>query len=233
MNKNGLIENLKKNNISFNENSLDLLLSFMKRTLETNEKFNLTAITDDDQFIEKMILDSALALSAYDFQNKSVIDVGTGAGYPGMVLKILEPSMKITLLDSTKKKIDYLSEFAKENCIDINGVSMRSEDYCKKHREEFDVATARAVANLSILLEIITPMLKVGGALVALKGAGFEEEVSSAKTALQKLSLKIESVKELNLPECGEKRAIIVIRKTDKTKLKYPRDYSEIKKQPL
>ena len=233
MNKETLLKAFEYYLIPCDHKTDDLLFNFMNETLLTNEKFNLTAITDREQFVEKMIFDSALALTAYEFKDKKAIDVGTGAGYPGMVLKILEPSIDMTLLDSTSKKIEYLKEFALANNIEINGVTARAEDYARKHREEYDIATARAVANLSILLEIISPMLKVGGVLLALKGPGYEDEINNAKKAFEKLSLKIDSVKEFVLPESQEERAIIVIKKIDKTKPKYPRDYSMIKKQPL
>ena len=233
MNRETLLKSLDYYLIPCDDKTCDLLFTFMNETLTTNEKFNLTAITDKEQFVEKMIFDSALALHSYDFKGLKAIDVGTGAGYPGMVLKILEPSIDMTLLDSTGKKIEYLKEFALANNIKINVVIARAEDYASTHREEFDIATARAVANLSILLEIITPMLKVGGVFLALKGPGYEKEINEAKKAFEKLSLKIDSIEEFVLPESKEERAIIVIKKIDKTKPKYPRDYSMIKKQPL
>ena len=233
MNKEELLKSLEYYQIPCDAYKCDLLFTFMNETLLTNEKFNLTAITDRGQFVEKMIFDSALALHSYDFSNKKAIDVGTGAGYPGMVLKILSPDTKMTLLDSTGKKIDYLKQFALANNIEIDGVTARAEDYARKHREEFDIATARAIANLSILLEIISPMLKVGGVLVALKGPGYEKEINESKKAFEKLSLEIDHIQEFVLPESNEDRAIIVIKKKDKTKPKYPRDYSVIKKQPL
>lgn len=233
MDKKRLLEELKANNVACDEQQADLLLSFMEETLSTNKKFNLTAIKDRNEFVEKMIFDSALPISCFDFTNKKGIDVGTGAGYPGMVLKILAPSMNLTLLDSTSKKINFINDFAKQNAISVSGVSARSEDFCKLHREEFDFATARAVANLSILLEIITPMLKVHGHFIALKGPGFEEEIKEASNALNKLSLKIKKVEEFELPESKEKRAIIIIEKLEVTKKKYPREYTDIKRQPL
>ena len=233
MNREQLLANLSKQNIKFDDKTIDLLFSYMDYTLETNEKFNLTAITNSDEFVEKMIYDSALVLSNKDLSNKKVIDVGTGAGYPGMVLRILEPKANISLLDSTKKKIDFINVFALANKLSINPIVDRAESYSRKHIEEYDVAVARAVAPLNILLEIITPLLKVRGEFIALKGANYQEEIDQSKKALQKLSMEITNIEEFELPESKEKRALIHIKKKKTTNKKYPRDYSEIKKQPL
>ena len=233
MNKEQLIEQFGAYKIPFDTQRVDLLMDFMNKTLETNQKFNLTAIENEDEFIEKMIFDSALVFSGHSLSNKSCIDIGTGAGYPGMVLKILDPSIQMTLLDSTKKKIDYLKQFADEKGIVINTFAGRAEDYARLNIEKFDYATARAVAGLPVLLELITPLLKVGGELIALKGAGFEKELQLSRSALKKLDMEIIKVKEFELPYSKEQRAIIHIRKNKKTAKKYPRDYSEIKRQPL
>lgn len=233
MTKEILLNELNKIGVSCNESQLNLLIEFMHSTLSENEKFNLTAIKDEKQFIEKMILDSALMLSGFSLENKSIIDIGTGAGFPGMVLRILSPDAHITLLDSTKKKIDYLIGFAKEHNLNVKGVSDRAEDYARKNREQFDYATARAVASLPILLEIIVPLLKVGGMFIALKGPGFEEEIRYSKEALRKLNCEIDHINEFTLPECKEQRAIIFIKKMKETNKKYPRQYNEIKRQPL
>ena len=233
MNREKLIQELSQNNISFDEKRIDLLFSYMKYTLETNEKFNLTAITNEDEFVEKMIFDSALVLSNTDLSNKKVIDVGTGAGYPGMVLRILEPNVKMSLLDSTKKKIDFINVFALANNLPINPVVDRVETYSRMHIEEYDLAVARAVAPLNILLEIITPLLKVGGEFIAMKGANYQEEIDQASKALKKLDVEITNIEEYVLPESQEKRVLIHIKKNKTTNKKYPRDYSEIKRQPL
>ena len=224
---------LQEYDINCSDEQLNLLNSFMKCTLETNEKFNLTAITNEEQFVEKMIFDSALALYDLDFSNKKIIDIGTGAGYPGMVLKILEPKADVYLLDSTAKKIKYLEEFADSNTIQVQGVVARAEEYARNNIETFDYATARAVAALNILLELITPLLKVGGTFIAMKGAGYEKEIQDSQKALKKLNCRIESIEEFELPESKESRAIIRIVKEKPTNKKYPRHYIEIKKLPL
>ena len=204
----------------------------MRSTLEQNQKFNLTAITDEDAFVEKMILDSAIALKDLDLDGKKVIDIGTGAGFPGMVIRILS-NADVTLLDSTKKKIDYLLDYSMNNNLSVKGISLRAEDYSRQQPETFDYACARAVSSLNILLEIIMPLVKVGGYFVALKGAGYEEEINSSKEAFKKLNCHVESIYETILPECEEKRAIIRIKKDRPTNKKYPRQYSDIKNRPL
>lgn len=219
--------------INCSDEQLNLLDAFMKCTLETNEKFNLTAITNEDQFVEKMIFDSALALYDLDLSNKKIIDIGTGAGYPGMVLKILEPKADMYLLDSTAKKVKYLEEFANDNNIKVQGVVARAEDYARNNIEAFDYATARAVAALNILLELIIPLLKVGATFIAMKGAGYEKEIQDSQNAFKKLGCRIESIEEFELPESKESRAIIRIVKEKPTNKKYPRQYNEIKKLPL
>ena len=228
-----LLKELNELEINCSNEQLNLLETFMKVTLETNEKFNLTAITNPDDFVEKMIYDSALALHDLDLTNKSIIDVGTGAGFPGMVLKILEPKANVVLLDSTAKKINHLLGFAKEQNINVEGVAARAEDYARSNREKFDYATARAVSQLNILLELIIPMLKVGGTFIALKGQGYEDEINNSKEALRRLNCRIGQIYEFELPESHEKRAIIHIVKEKETNKKYPRQYTDIKRQPL
>lgn len=228
-----LLKELNELEINCSNEQLNLLETFMKVTLETNEKFNLTAITNPDDFVEKMIFDSALALHDLDLTNKSIIDVGTGAGFPGMILKILEPKANVVLLDSTAKKINHLLGFAKEQNINVEGVDARAEDYARNNREKFDYATARAVSQLNILLELIIPMLKVGGTFIALKGQGYEDEINNSKEALRRLNCRIGQIYEFELPESHEKRAIIHIVKEKETNKKYPRQYTDIKRQPL
>ncbi len=233
MNKQTVKDFLLSRDINVSTSQLEQLEKFMEMTLITNEKFNLTAIKDIESFWEKMILDSALGLFDLDLSNKKVIDVGTGAGFPGVVLKILQPTSDITLLDSTKKKIDYLSEYSKANNLGLKCVTSRAEDFAKSHREQFDFAYARAVAALPILLELIIPMLKVGGTFIAMKGPGVEGELNLSNNAMKKLGCRLQKMYVDTLPECGESRSIIYIIKEKETNKKYPRDYSEIKKSTL
>ena len=232
MKTNDLRKYFEELEIEFDERKIAELDALMHSTLSQNEKFNLTAITDEDVFVEKMILDSAIALKDLELDGKKVIDIGTGAGYPGMVIRILSKA-DVYLLDSTKKKIDYLVDYAKENNMNVHGLSMRAEDYARAHGESMDYAFARAVASLNILLELIMPMLKVGGYFIALKGAGYEEEINNSANAFKKLGCHIESIYETELPESKEKRAIIRIKKDKPTNKKYPRQYSDIKSKPL
>lgn len=233
MNRDLLIQELENRHIPFTNEAVDNLLLFMKHVLSWNEKFNLTAIKDEETFIEKMILDSALPLSQIDLTNKKVIDIGTGAGFPGMVLYLLNPNMNLTLLDSTSKKINLLNDYALENGYKYQGVTMRAEDFARKHYEQYDYAFARAVAPLYILLELIIPLLKENGVFVAMKGPGAEEEIKMSSKAMTKLGCHVDGVQIETLNECKESRTIIYIKKDKVTNRKYPRDYQTIKKQPL
>ena len=233
MTREQLYNYLEHEEIECSDIQLDLLFTLMDSTLKQNEKFNLTAITDKGQFVEKMIYDSAVMLHDLDLSRKSIIDIGTGAGFPGMVVRILAPKAEVTLLDSTKKKIDYLLDFAKQNNLEVTGVSKRAEDYARNNREQYDYAVARAVASLNILLEIIMPLVKVGGTFIAMKGPEYVEEVNACKNAFKKLHCHIEHVYEIELPESKQKRAIVYIQKDEVANKKYPRQYNEIKKQPL
>ena len=233
MDKKELLELINYQFIKCNAEQVDTLFSLMDKTLEANENFNLTAIKDRDQFVEKMIFDSALVLKDIELKDKSIIDIGTGAGFPGMVIAILEPEAQVTLLDSTNKKINHLINLSKELNVNTTAICDRAESFALANREKYDYATARAVAPLNILLELIIPILKVGGTFLAMKGAGYEDELNASDKALKKLSCRIESIYECNLPVSNEKRAIIRIVKDAPTNKKYPREYKEIKRLPL
>lgn len=207
---------------------VDMLEDFMKATLKANESFNLTAIKDEDKFRELMILDSVYPLKYFDFTNKKVIDIGTGAGYPGMILATLSNG-EFTLLDSTRKKIDFISNYATEHgYFHVKGVSDRAENYARNHREEYDYAVARAVSELNILVELILPLLKVGGHFIALKGSKGLDELKSSKKTLEKLGGEVVKIDEYELPESHENRVNIIIKKIKETPRKYPREYSQI-----
>ena len=233
MDKHSFVGYLNSYNILVDSAQIDLLFSLMKDTLEANEKFNLTSIKEEDAFLEKMVLDSALGIIGLDINNKKAIDVGTGAGFPGMVLKIINPSIDMTLLDSTNKKIEHLRQLSNKYGLDNNCVSDRAESYARKHVEQYDFAFARAVSSLNILIELIAPILKVNGTFVALKGPIVDEEIKQAEKGLRKLNLKIEKIHNYTLPISKEERNIVWIRKISKTDTKYPREYNQIKKRPL
>lgn len=233
MNKESLKKFLETRHINVNQHQLSALEDFMNVTLLKNKDFNLTAITEPSAFIEKMILDSALGMVGLDLKDKNIIDIGTGAGFPGMVLYILDPTIKMTLLDSTNKKINHLEQYCHEKSYSINTICSRAEDYAKDHREIYDFVFCRAVASLPILLETTIPLLKNDGQLIALKGPNGIEEIELSKNAFKKLHCHLERIYEDVLPESGEPRTIICIKKDSSTPLKYPREYKDIKSRPL
>lgn len=230
MNKAQLVEELNKLNLSFD---IEKLESLMEDTLLTNEKFNLTAIKDKEKFRELMLLDSAIPLTLLDFNDKKILDVGTGAGYPGLVLSLLSKG-NFTLLDSTKKKIEHINEYTFINNINnVMGVVGRAEEYISNHRNEFDIVIARAVSSLNILLELCIPYLKVGGYFIAMKGRQGKDEIKQSKRALSLLGCKIVSINETELPESKETRINVVVQKEKETNKKYPRLYKDIVNKPI
>ena len=223
-----LVALLKKNHIQYNLEQLDLAEKYMNYVLTTNEHINLTAIKDDESFRELMTYDSLIPLKYCNLNDKKIIDVGTGAGYPGVMLSIFTNS-DVTLLDSTAKKINVIKGF---EGIKVNTVVARCEDYDKMHREEYDIVTARAVSALNVLVELCLPLVKIGGYLLAYKGKNAEEEIKQAKNAINKLGGEVEFISNDTLPS-GEERHIVFIKKKKETNKKYPREYSEIINKPL
>ena len=232
MNKGSLTKHLQELGVT-DLSKVDKLEAFMYETLKTNESFNLTAIKDDEKFRELMILDSAYPIKYFNFESKKIIDIGTGAGYPGMVLATLS-SGEFTLLDSTRKKVDFYSNFASNNeYFNVKPVCARAEEYARIHKEEYDFAIARAVADLNILVEIVLPLLKVNGYFIALKGSKGLDELNKAKNAIKKLGGEVFKIDEYELPESNEKRINIIIKKIMSTPNKYPREYSRIIISPI
>lgn len=226
MNKESLAQNLNTI-ISCSDEQISMIEKIISTTLETNEKFNLTAIKNAEDFREKMIYDSALPLRKININDSKSIDIGTGAGFPGLVLSILG-NTHIDLLDSTTKKINYLNNLSNEFSIDINGIASRSEEFAKTHREQYDFAFARAVSELYILIEIIVPLLKVGGIFVAYKGPKYLEELKRAESIMKKLDVELVDVQKETLPDSKEERVILYIKKNSITHIKYPRPYQNI-----
>lgn len=211
--------------ISKFERYLDLLL-------EWNEKFNLTAITDKDEIEEKHFIDSIELIKYFDVKNKSLLDVGSGAGFPGIPLAIVEPTLKITLLESNGKRVRFLNEVKKELKLDnVEIIQGRAEELGT--REKYDIVTARAVKELNILLEICFYLVKVGGYFIAYKSSGVDEEISNAKKAFKALQIDEYKKFDYNLPKSKNSRVFLGILKKNKTQKKYPRLYGEIIKQPL
>ena len=219
--------------LNLNEKIYEKFDTYAELLVCWNEKINLTAITNPLGITEKHFLDS-LAVFRNDIipQNSSVIDVGTGAGFPGIPMKIYRNDLKVTLLDSLNKRINFLTEVSDKLSLDMNCIHSRAEDGAKKAdlREQFDIATARAVAPLPILCEYCLPYVKIGGQFVALKGPN--EDAKASFTAYRTLGAEISDVKEYELP-CGDKRQIIVYYKIKETPRKYPRNPSQIDKKPL
>lgn len=203
--------------------------------VEWNGRMNLTAITEPDEIMRKHFLDSAMLLSYVSFpKNAAMIDVGTGAGFPSVPCTILRPDLSLTLLDSLNKRITFLSALCSALDIPAKCVHARAEEGGRMPamREQFDLATARAVAHLRELSEYCLPFVKVGGLFAALKGPDLEEELSEAKSAIRLLGGKIEQVEEYHLDGVG-KRTLVLIRKISQTSSKYPRMTAKIKKQKL
>ena len=200
--------------------------------LEWNQKFNLTAITDLDEIEEKHFIDSLFLDKFVDLDNKTLLDVGSGAGFPGIPLAIVHPSLKVTLLESNGKKVSFLKEAKKELGLEnVEIVQVRSEEF--KKRESFDIVTARAVKELNILLEITFHLVKVGGVFVAYKSSNIDEEIKHASKAFKTLEISDFCKHEYKLPKSQDNRVLLVISKQKSTKKKYPRQYSEIVKAPL
>lgn len=201
---------------------------YLRELLEWNKKFNLTSITDPEEIRRKHFDDSLLLLQTIQLNNQSVIDVGTGAGFPGIPLKIACPKIKLTLLEATRKKIEFLKHLV--SILDLKDVEIiwgRAEEVAKEKREVFDVAVSRAVAKLNVLCEYCLPFVKIGGMFVAYKEEKVEEEVKAAEKAIQILGGKLKEIKKFPL------RSLVIIEKVSKTPPKYPRRAGMAKKKPL
>ena len=202
--------------------------------VEKNKVMNLTAITEPKDVATLHFLDCAALLTLAEFKGKKVADVGTGAGFPGMPLRILEPSMDITLLDSLNKRIDFLKEVCADLALEnVDCVHGRAEEFAADHRESYDIVTSRAVANLSMLSELCLPLVKVGGLFLAMKSTECEEELEAAKKAIKTLGGKTEKVADYVIPGTDITHRLVIIRKLSPTPAKYPRRFAQIKKQPL
>lgn len=220
--------------LTADESRLAGLEDFFVRVVETNRVMNLTAITEPEEFAQKHYLDCASLMTVQTFDGLSVVDVGCGAGFPGMPLKLLCPSCEITLLDSLGKRIRFLQE-----CIDemdltgIQAVHARAEDFAKQHREFYDCAVSRAVARLNVLAELSLPMVKVGGRFIAMKSKDSDEEISEANHAVQILGGDLADVRDIKIPGTDITHRLVIIEKIKPTPVKYPRPFRKIKERPL
>lgn len=234
MNKEQFIEEVKKLGIIVTEEQLNNLEIYCNYLLEVNKQTNLTAIKEKDQVYLKHFYDSLTIAKACDLNNiGSLLDIGTGAGFPGMVIKIVFPNIEITLLDANNKKINFLRELTKKlNLTKVNFYHGRAEDFCKEHRETFDIVTGRAVSNMTTLTELCLPLTKVNGYFIALKGSN-ETEIEESFYAIKELGGKIENVYKFHLPFEESGRNIIKVKKIKNTPTKYPRRYEKIVNSPL
>ena len=210
------------------------LEKFSKLLLEKNQVMNLTAITEPDQVATLHLLDSLAVLRGADFAGKTVVDVGTGAGFPGVPLAIARPDLSVTLLDSLGKRVKFLEEVKEalglQNAACVHG---RAEAFAREAREGYDIAVSRAVANLSVLSELCLPLVKVGGVFLAMKSTGCEGEVEAARDAIRRLGGRLRESVDYTIPTTAVTHRLLVIEKRSPTPGKYPRPFAQMKKQPL
>ncbi len=234
MNKEQFIENLKELNITLNDKQIKQLDEYCDFLLEYNKHTNLTAIKEKEQVYLKHFYDSLTITKIIDLTTiNTLLDVGSGAGFPGMVLKIVYPDLEVTLLDSNNKKIEFLKQLTDKLSINrVNIIHGRAEEICKQYRESFDMVTARAVSNLSELAELCIPLVKIGGYFVPMKGTN-QREVIEGKFAIEELGGNIEEKIVFNLPIDNGERTILRVKKVNATPKEYPRRYDKIKNKPL
>lgn len=210
------------------------LETFSRMLLEKNQVMNLTAITDPRDVAVLHLLDSLALTGLAGLEGRTVVDVGTGAGFPGVPLAIARPSARVTLLDSLGKRVDFLRESCRTLGLDnVECVHGRAEEFAGERRETFDLAVSRAVAALPVLCELCLPLVKVGGAFWAMKSVDTEEEISASKTAVKVLGGRIQAVSDYTIPTTEVVHRVVCIQKTAPTPKKYPRRFALIKKQPL
>lgn len=235
--KTRLARGLDKMEVGYNDNHLELLWIYKEFLLSENKKYNLTSITEPDEVITKHFLDSLAITMFQDFNpGKRMVDIGTGAGFPGLVLKIFFPDTQLILVDSLAKRIKFLNELVdKLGLQGINTIHERAEELGQnnKYREKFDSVISRAVASLNILSEYTLPLSRIGGSLFLYKGPDYINEIKEAENAISLLGGKISEIKNIEIPFLSEKRFIIKLTKKKKTPPKYPRRAGIPKKRPL
>lgn len=210
------------------------LADFAAAVLEKNKVMNLTAITEPGDFAALHLLDSAVLLTMADFRGKSVVDVGTGAGFPGMPLWMLEPDFDLTLLDSLGKRIHFLQEVCDRMGLRrVEAVHARAEEFAADHREAYDLAVSRAVAALNVLCELALPLVKVGGQFLAMKSVDSDAEIDAARGAIGQLGGRIREIRDYTVPCTDVRHRVVVIDKVRPTPEQFPRPFARIKKNPL
>ena len=237
--ENNFNDNLKRLlneiNVNITEKQILKFYEYMNLLLEWNEKINLTAITEQNEIILKHFVD-CLTIQKYIENNNNIVDIGTGAGFPGIPLAIMNNKNKFVLVDSLNKRINFLNDVKEKLELEnVDAIHARAEEFCqnKMYREKFDIAVSRAVANLSVLAEYLLPAIKVGGKVICMKGSKIDEELNDAKFALKELGGNVILRKEFCLPGTDMKRNIIIVKKIKETPKKYPRKSGLPAKQPL
>ena len=229
--KQTLCQGLPRLGLDLTEQIQQKLCDFGYAVIRQNEVMNLTAITEPSQVAKLHLLDSISLLAVQALSGKRLIDVGCGAGFPGVPVKIACPGVQLTLLDSLGKRMNWLADILPQLGVEAECVTARAEEAVVDRRESYDVATSRAVARLNILLELTAPYVKVGGYVLAMKGTAAKEELDEAKTAIKKLGLKLEAVREF--PQEDTAHTVIVLKKVAPTPAQFPRRYAKIKQAPL
>ena len=210
------------------------LVRYADLLVEKNKVMNLTAITEPADIARLHFLDSAALLTIADFKEKTVADVGTGAGFPGVPLRIIEPSMHLTLLDALNKRVEFLKEVCGDlGLADVECVHARAEEFAADRRESFDLVTSRAVAALPLLCELCLPLVNVGGSFISMKSVDAGAELDSARRAIEVLGGTVDRVVDYDIPGTEIRHRAIVIKKARETPKKYPRAFAKIKKNPL
>lgn len=227
-----LLAGLPALNLRLSDRQAGQFCRYCELLLEKNQVMNLTAIREPDKVATLHFLDCMALLNVTDFREKAVIDVGCGAGFPGLPLKIAEPSIRLTLLDSLNKRVVWLrDELLPALEVEADCVSGRAEEYAAGHREQYDIATSRAVARLNLLAELCLPLVRPGGYFLAMKGQDAAEEVQEAERAVRTLGGRVERIWEYPVEDAVHR--VVVIKKVANTPAKYPRQFAKIKKQPL
>ena len=229
--KNTLISGARELGLTITEETADKLCAFGEAVIRQNEVMNLTAITEPQAVAKLHLLDSLTLLCVADPKGKSVIDVGCGAGFPGVPTAIACPEARVTLLDSLGKRMNWLESILPQLGVRARCITARAEEAVADYRESFDFATSRAVARLNILLELTAPYVRVGGAVLALKGSAAREELEEARNAVKKLGLQVEQIRDFRID--GATHSILVLRKVAHTPGQYPRRYAKINQSPL
>ena len=229
--KQTLLDGLQARGRALDGQAVDTLCAFGAALLEKNRVMNLTAITEPAAVAQLHFLDSLALLDIAPLAGRSVIDVGCGAGFPGVPLKIAEPSIRLTLLDSLAKRMNWLAEVLPELGVQAEIVTARAEEYAAQRREQYDFAVSRAVARLNVLAELCLPFVRVGGQFLAMKGALAQEEVDEARRAIRTLGGQVKKI--YKYPVADTTHRVVIIQKIAPTPKQYPRAFAKIKKSPL